>query len=269
MKKEMKVLKELKITVVTPVYNGEKYIEQCIRSIMNQTYRNFEHIIMDGGSEDCTVEIARKYEKEYDLKIISRKDNGMYDAIASGFAMAEGDILCWLNADDMFMPWAFEVMQSVIAKTDAQWCMGFPTYWNGEKVNRCQYRISTYSQSAIKRGLHDGRVLPFIQQESCFWTKDLWLKANGKLIKEYNMAGDFQLWKAFASHATLYKINSPIAGFRQHTGQKSEDKEKYYKEVDALNLWKKIFIKTKVLKIMDALLSLRKGKDRLLIQELF
>lgn len=71
-------MSELKITIVTAVYNGEKYIEECIKSIMNQTYQNFEHIIMDGGSTDNTLEIAKKYEKLYNVKIYSRKDNGMY-----------------------------------------------------------------------------------------------------------------------------------------------------------------------------------------------
>lgn len=261
-------MKELKITVVTAVYNGEEYIEQCIKSIMNQTYKNFEHIIMDGGSEDRTIEIAKRYENQYDLKIISRKDNGMYDAIANGFDMAQGDILCWLNADDMYMPWAFEIMQTVISKTDAEWCMGFPTYWCDKGVNRCQYRVSAYTQKAIKYGLHDGRILPFIQQESSFWTKSLWMRAEGAFIRNYNVAGDFQLWKAFAQYTPLYKINSPIAGFRQHVGQKSEDKECYYKEVDELTIWKKILIKVKIFKIFDALLSLQKRKDRLLVQEL-
>lgn len=66
-------MSELKITIVTAVYNGEKYIEECIKSIMNQTYQNFEHIIMDGGSTDNTLEIAKKYENYIMLKFIVEK----------------------------------------------------------------------------------------------------------------------------------------------------------------------------------------------------
>ena len=262
-------MSELKITIVTAVYNGEKYIEECIKSIMNQTYQNFEHIIMDGGSTDNTLKIVKKYEKLYNVKIYSRKDNGMYDAIANGFELATGDILCWLNSDDMLMPWAFEVMQKVISETKAQWCMGFPTYWNDNNVSRCQFRISTYTRMAIKAGLHDGRILPFIQQESTFWTKELWEKSKGSLIRNYKMAGDFQLWKNFAKYEPLYKVNSTISGFRQHEGQKSSDKEKYYSEVGNVNRLYSFLVKTKLLKILDALLSLTKRKDRILLQDLY
>lgn len=260
----------LKITVVTAVYNGEEYIEECIKSIMNQTYKNFEHIIMDGGSTDDTVKIAKKYENLYNMKIFSKKDKGMYDAIANGFDIASGDIYCWLNSDDMLMPWAFEVMQKVISETNAQWCMGFPTYWCGNNVSRCQFRISAYTQNAIKYGLHDGRILPFIQQESTFWTKELWMKSRGgELIRNYKIAGDFQLWKSFAKDAPLYKVNSTISGFRHHEGQKSEDKGKYYAEVDNDGIIYNILFKSKILKIFDALLSLTKRKDCIFLQDLY
>lgn len=262
-------MKDIKITVVTAVYNGEEYIEQCIQSIKNQTYKNFEHIIMDGGSTDRTIEIAKKYENDYDLKIYSKKDNGMYDAIANGFDMASGDVYCWLNSDDMLMPWAFEVMQKVFSSTDAQWCMGFPSYWFGNNINRCQSRISCYDQKHIMRGYHDGRVLPFLQQESTFWTKELWKKAGGDTIRNYKIAGDYHLWRRFAQIEPLYTVNSVVSGFRQHSGQKSEDKDKYYAEVGNVGFTAYILTKTKVLKALDMLRSLRKRKTMIALQDLY
>ncbi len=258
-----------KITVVTAVYNGAEYIEECIQSIMNQTYKNFEHIIMDGGSTDNTVAIAKGYESLYNVKVYSKKDKGMYDAIANGFDLATGDIYCWLNSDDMLMPWAFEVMQKVMSETNVQWCMGFPTYWCENNVSRCQFRISAYTQRAIKRGLHDGRILPFIQQESTFWTRELWEKSGGTLIRNYKVAGDFQLWKSFAKYTPLYKVNSTISGFRPHEGQKSEDKDKYYSEVGNNSLFYRFLMTSKILKIFDALLSLTKRKDHICLQDLY
>lgn len=260
---------DLKITVVTAVYNGAAYIEQCMQSIMNQTYKNFEHIIMDGGSTDGTVEIAKKYEALYNVKVYSKQDNGMYDAIANGFDLATGDILCWLNADDKYFPWAFEVMQKVISETNAQWCMGFPTFWYGENANICKFRIGAYMQTAIKSGLHDGRVLPFIQQESTFWTKDLWIKSNGAFIRDYKLAGDYQLWKRFAQFTPLYKVNSTISGFTIRAGQKSEDKKRYYSEIGKLSIVKKVLIASKVLRYIDTLLSLTKRKDIIRLENLY
>lgn len=262
-------MNDLKISVVTAVYNGEKWIEQCMQSIMNQTYRNFEHIVMDGGSTDGTVEIVRRYEKLYNVKVYSKKDNGMYDAIANGFDLATGDIFCWLNSDDKFFPWAFEVMNRVMAQTGVEWCIGFPTWWGDSGVNSCLFRMNAFSRTAIKAGLHDGRVLPCIQQESTFWSRSLWERSNGSFIREYKMAGDYQLWKRFSEFTPLYKVNSAISGFTKRVGQKSEDKESYFAEVGELTLWKRFLIFTRAARLIDALLSLIYKKDRIVIQRLY
>ena len=74
-----------RISIVTPTYNSEEYLEACILSIRNQCYENLEHIIIDGGSTDGTLEIIRKYELDYPLRWISEPDGGMYDAINKGF----------------------------------------------------------------------------------------------------------------------------------------------------------------------------------------
>ena len=101
------------ISIVTPTYNSEEYLEDCILSIKNQKARNFEHIIIDGGSTDSTLSIIRKYENTYPMKWISEPDNGMYDAIAKGFRLAKGEIYCWLNSDDMYMPWTCLAIEKI------------------------------------------------------------------------------------------------------------------------------------------------------------
>lgn len=260
--------KKLKFSIVTAVYNGEEYIEKCILSIKNQSYKNYEHIIMDGGSTDGTLEIIKKYEGTYNMKLISQRDNGMYDAIVNGFNLSTGEVLSWLNADDMYMPWALEVVNKVMTEKNVEWCMGFPCYWDKNDVCRCQFMISNYSRNNIKNGLHDGRILPFIQQESSFWSKKLWEKANGEFIKNYDIAGDYHLWVAFAKHEALYKINSPISGFRHHSGQKSEDKDKYYSEIDKLSIYKKIIMNTKIIKLYDRLKASLNPSSAILLQNL-
>ena len=86
-----------KISVVTPSFNSAKYIEDCIQSVLNQNYPNFEHIVIDGGSTDGTVDILKQY---HHLKWISEPDKGQSDALNKGIIMANGEYILWLNADD-------------------------------------------------------------------------------------------------------------------------------------------------------------------------
>ncbi len=95
------------ISVITPVYNGEKFIESCIQVVIDQNCPNVEHIIMDvdGGSTDRTVEIIKKYAEKYPyIRWISEKDKGQSDAMNRGIAMAKGEILAILNVDDYYEP---------------------------------------------------------------------------------------------------------------------------------------------------------------------
>lgn len=91
-----------RVTIIMPVYNSAAFIEDSIRSVLDQTYPNIEFIVMDGGSTDGTVEIAQRYADQ--LTLISEPDNGQSDAINKGWRRATGDILAWLNADDLYYP---------------------------------------------------------------------------------------------------------------------------------------------------------------------
>lgn len=168
------------ISVITPTYNSGAYLEKCIQSIVNQEFDDYEHIIVDGGSTDNTLAIIKKYESLYNIKWISEKDNGMYDAISKGFKMAKGDILCWLNSDDIYMPWTLKVVEHVFQNTDIDWCTGVPTQINenGEMYFPIKTFV-TYPQFCIRKGWMDGQRLCCIQQESTFWRKSLYDQVNG------------------------------------------------------------------------------------------
>jgi glycosyltransferase involved in cell wall biosynthesis len=88
------------ISIITPVFNGEDFIEDVIKNLESQTYRNFEHIVIDGGSTDGTLDILKKYSDR--LVYISESDDGQSDAINKGFKLASGEVLTWLNADDYY-----------------------------------------------------------------------------------------------------------------------------------------------------------------------
>ena len=87
-------------SIVTPVYNRSQFLEKTIKSVISQQFKNYEYIIVDGGSKDKTLAILDKYKSK--IKLISEKDNGMYDALSKGFSIATGKYFMWLNSDDFF-----------------------------------------------------------------------------------------------------------------------------------------------------------------------
>ena len=232
------------VSIVTPVYNGEKYLEDTIQSIINQTYDNIEYIIIDGGSTDKTLDIIKKYEDKI-AYWMSEQDRGMYDGINKGFKMATGEIFAWLNADDKYYHSAVEIVVRILNKysKNIKWVTGIPSIYDKDGlIVRVGYP-ACYFRRFIRMGLYRGDILGCIQQESTFWRKSLWEKAGG-INSDLQFAGDHDLWVRFSKHNHLYVIPTILGGFRKHQTQKSNDMEKYYKECDVIkNIKFKIFWK--------------------------
>lgn len=257
-----------KISIITPCYNSEKTIEDTLRSIHNQNYPNLEHIIMDAGSTDGTMEIIERYSNKIS-KIVSKKDKGQYFAINEGFSYATGDIYCWLNADDVSLPWTFATVALIFnTNKEVQWLTGITTFINEQGLLKKIYNnASAKPQKAIQNGWFCKGGYGYLLQESMFWTKELWEKVNG-LDTKYKLAGDFDLWIRFSKHAELWTINIPLSSFRLHNMSRSLTQEVIYlnevKEIQMplkkLPIIYKIIGKRQSLNFILRLLTIRKTK---------
>lgn len=200
-----------RISLVTAVFNGAKYFDATIQSILNQHYPNLEYIVIDGGSTDGTLDIIKKYESHISYWI-SEPDRGLYDALNKGFARSTGEIMGWLNASDMLQLNGLLVVGSVLgAFPQIEWITGRPTKYSPSGMTVNIFPTPHWSRLRFLAGANQ-----YIQQESTYWRRSLWEKAGGGLTTTYRAEGDFELWVRFFRHAQLYTVDALIGGYRTH-----------------------------------------------------
>jgi glycosyltransferase involved in cell wall biosynthesis len=224
----------LPISVVTACRNCDHYVGNTILSVIGQQYQNLQYIVVDGASTDSTLEIVNRYRKNIDT-IISEPDDGQYYGIQKGMELAHGEIMAWLNADDMYYPWTFSVVQSVFEKyPEVEWLTGVPSYINdaGQCIRVAGNPGSAYPRQYIRNGWFRSSLAGYLQQESIFWRRSLWEKVT-RLDLSLKYAADFELWTRFAEHTELYSLTVPLAAFRTRPGAQisSLKKDEYEKEV--------------------------------------
>jgi len=221
-----------RITIVTPSFRAEQFIQTTIESVLGQGYPDLEYIILDGAGDD-TASILQRYDDQLAFWR-SAPDAGQYAAINEGFARATGEILCWLNADDMLLPRALFVVGEIFAQHPGlEWVSTIhPAIFDANANLAKVGRLPGFNKQAFL----DGLFLPgtqdkgfWIQQESTFFRRSLWQRAGGR-IPDYPLAGDFALWCEFYKHADLVAVEYPLSGFRMLEGQRSGDLEQYLRE---------------------------------------
>jgi glycosyltransferase involved in cell wall biosynthesis len=209
----------MKFSIVTPSFNQARFLERCIRSVLEQKVDDLEYSVIDGGSNDGSVNIIRDYADRL-AYWRSRPDGGYADALNEGFARSGGEIMGWLNSDDMLTRWALPVVASVFrALPQVEWLTTlFPLVMDENDLVVAAKRGEGYNAAAFYRGRNvplDPRFYTtVIQQESTFWRRSLWERAGAAMDSSLRMAGDFELWARFFRHAELYAVGVPISCFR-------------------------------------------------------
>ncbi|MDD5528271.1 MAG: glycosyltransferase family 2 protein [Patescibacteria group bacterium] len=213
-----------KITLITSVYNRADLMEETINSILSQNYPNLEYIVIDDNSADNTAAVVKKYEKH--LTYYKNDHNlGLYKNLNKGYAKSSGEIMGWLNSDDLLHPGCLSIVNEIFSTNDKiEWITGIPN------TRDARGRIPSVSAAPVwnKEIFYYGKMRS-IQQESTFWRRSLWEKSGGKISEEYPLAADHELWMRFFLYADLYVVTALLGSFRNHGKQMSIEKQAQYR----------------------------------------
>lgn len=202
------------VSIVTPSFNQAQYLEETICSVLEQDYPNIEYLIVDGGSTDSSLEIIHRYQERLSWWI-SEPDQGQTDAINKGFSHAHGEILAWLNSDDIYLPQAAaRAVEFLLNHPNVGMVYGDANLIDeqGKIIGRFPARQTDY------RLLRRGYV--HIPQQASFFRACWWRKV-GPLDPTFQFAMDYDLWVRLARLTTLHYHPELWANFRLHDAGKS------------------------------------------------
>jgi glycosyltransferase involved in cell wall biosynthesis len=214
-------------------------LEETIRSVLLQGYPDIEHIIVDGGSTDESVAVIRKYEPWLAFWC-SEKDRGQSHAINKGFAIATGQILCWLNSDDYFLPGALMTVGQTLANGTGHYAL----------VGHCDRIHGDGSPPLLLKGCYRNhrRLLQFwrgydMHQPAIFWRREVFEKT-GWLDESLHLTMDFDYWVRIARHFDFVNIDQVLACAHYHQAAKTgDDYAGYRREMkkNALRYWPSVW----------------------------
>jgi glycosyltransferase involved in cell wall biosynthesis len=223
-----------RISIVTPSLNQGGFIEAAIQSILSQKYPNLEYLIIDGGSTDNTLSILKKYNDQ--VKWISEEDNGQTDAINKGLGLVSGELLAYLNADDILLPGSLFGVANVFRKhPDVQWLTGRCKIID-DKGKAVREFISLYKNVLLfSSSFHLLLVTNYISQPATFWRKEL-IDICGFFDANLSYVMDYEYWLRIWKVATPHIYHQKIAGFRIQPNSKTTSGGHLQDYIDEENL---------------------------------
>jgi glycosyltransferase involved in cell wall biosynthesis/GT2 family glycosyltransferase len=220
--------------VITPSFNQGAFIEETILSVINQGYPALDYIVVDGNSTDNSLEILERY-RRYFAHFIAERDDGQSNAINKGMALATGEILTWLNSDDMLTPDALFAAALAFDYSDADMIAGVCELQRAEQrlayhMTSCPNGILSIQELLDLDNCWDGGH--FFYQPEVLFRKTLWDRAGGQVRQDLYYSMDYELWLRFArAGAIMHVVGRPIAIHRQHEHQKTHVPELFKAEL--------------------------------------
>ena len=201
------------VSIITPSFNQVQYLEQTLRSVLEQDYSSIEYIVIDGASTDGSVELIKKYEDRLSYWV-SEKDSGQAEGINKGLARATGDIVAWINSDDFYFPGA---VASAVKAFETHPDAGL-VY--GDTVAVDEKGDFIYFPQYAQWSLEDLLTFNIIGQPAVFMRRDILLKT-GSLDPSFHFLLDHQLWIRIASRAPMVYVPEWWAAGRFHESAKN------------------------------------------------
>ncbi len=205
----------MKVSIITVVHNNEYTISDAIDSVLNQTYKNIEYIVIDGASTDGTVDVIKKYASKIN-KLIIEPDNGIYDAMNKGLRLATGDIIGFLNSDDFYA--SNNVLEKVVnefteKKVDSVY--GDLIYVDNKETTKVvrYWKSKPYREGLFKKGWHPPHPTFFVKREV--------YKKYGSFRLDFKIAADYELMLRFLEKYKISTAYIPEVLVKMRIGGKS------------------------------------------------
>ena len=218
------------ISLVTPSYNQAIFLERTLKSILDQGYPKLQYVVQDGGSDDGSREILAAYQSRL-YAVESRKDDGFAHAINAGFAKTDGEIMAWLNSDDLLLPGALNAVASYfMANPDVDVVYGHRILIDEQDQEIGRWVLPPHDEEVL-------RWADYIPQETMFWRRRIWEKAGSKIDLDFQFAVDWDLLLRFQkAGAKIVRLPRFLGAFRVHSNQKTSSQiESFgFKEMDRL-----------------------------------